>query len=109
MPGIDIGGLLQTMTSTGEGLGSDLWTKMQTFALPELKKIAIQIEAIVEHITDYTPAGAKALFDMQVRASVGVIVAMTELTLLAVQDAINSILAAIKSTVNGALNFPLIV
>jgi hypothetical protein len=43
-----------------------------------------------------TPDGAKALLDLQVRATVGVIVAMTALTLLAVQKAINEILEAIK-------------
>ena len=106
--GLDVGSLFQTMVSAGEGLGSDVWGKMRTYAIPELHKIAIQIVAIAENIEDYTPAGAKALFDMQVKASLGVLAGMTELTLLAVQNAINRILDAIRSAVNGALPFPLI-
>lgn len=106
--GLDVGSLFQTMVSAGEGLGSDVWGKLRTYAIPELHKIAIQIVAIAENIEDYTPAGAKALFDMQVKASLGVLAGMTELTLLAVQNAINQILAAIRSMVNGALPFPLL-
>jgi hypothetical protein len=45
---------------------------------------------------------------MQLRASVGVVVAMTTLTLLAVQKAVNEILAAIKGVVNQAVKFGLI-
>ena len=46
--------------------------------------------------------------DMQKQAALGVIVAMTTLTLLDVQNALNAILAAVKSLVNAALKFSLI-
>jgi hypothetical protein len=105
--GLEIGSLFQTMVSAGEGLGSDVWGRMRPFAIPELHKIAIQIVAIAENVEDYTPAGAKALFDMQIKASLGVLAGMTELTLLAVQNAINRILDAIRSMVSAALPFPL--
>jgi hypothetical protein len=108
MAAIDVGDLVSRMTAAGQALAGDVWSRMQTFALPELKKIAIQIEAIALHAAEFGPAGAKALLDMQVKASIGVIVAMTELTLLAVQTAINGILSAVKDAVNGALPFALI-
>jgi hypothetical protein len=108
MMAVDVGNLLQSMIGAGEGLGADVWNKMKTYAVPELHKIAVQIAAIAENITDYTPDGAKALFDMQVKASIGVIAGMTEMTLLAVQTAINAILNAIRGFVNGAIGFALV-
>ena len=104
---LEVQNLLQTMVGAGEGLGAELWGKMRTFAIPELHKIAVQIVAIAENIQDFTPGGAKALFDMQVKASLGVIAGMTELTLLAVQTAINRILEAIRGLVGQAIPFPL--
>jgi Na+/H+-translocating membrane pyrophosphatase len=105
---LDVKSLVDAMRGAGEGLGGNLWPQMSSFALPELEKIAIQIKAIGDNIADYTPEGAKALLDMQVHATVAVIVAMTTLALLDVQQAINQILSAVKGVVNGALGFTLI-
>jgi hypothetical protein len=105
---LDATALADAMVSAGENLGGDIWHSIETFAAPELQKIAIQIVAIERNRHAFTPEGAKALLDMQLRASVGVIVAMTTLTLLAVQKAINEILAAIKGVVNQAVKFGLI-
>jgi hypothetical protein len=105
---LEVGTLLQAMVGAGEGLGKDVWDKMKNFAVPELHKIAVQIAAIAEHFEDYTPEGAKALFDMQVKASIGVIAGMTEMTMLAVQTAINAILNAVRGLVNGAIGFALV-
>ena len=105
---LDTTALVNAMVSAGEHLGEDLWNSIETFAVPELQKIAVQIVAIETNRDAFTPEGAKALLDMQLRASVGVIVAMTTLTLLAVQKAVNEILAAIKGVVNQAVKFGLI-
>ena len=105
---LDTTALVDTMVSAGETLGEDLWDAIKTYAVPELQKIATQIVAIEENILSYTPEGAKALLDMQLRATIGVIVAMTTLTLMAVQKAINEILAAVKDVVNQAVKFALI-
>lgn len=105
---MDANDLTDQMLTAAKGLAGTIWSQMQSYALPELQKIAIQIAAIAEHHADYTVAGAKALLDMQVKASIGVIVAMTTLTLLAVQDAINAILDAVRGFVNGAIGFALL-
>jgi hypothetical protein len=105
---LDVASLLSALTQAGQGLGGSLWNQIQTFALPELHKIAIQIVAIERNLDQFTPEGAKALLDLQVTATVGVIVAMTTLTLLDVQRAINAILQAVKSIVNQAIGFALI-
>ena len=102
-----LNGLFGRMLDAGKALPGGIWAEMQAFAIPELKKIVVQIEAIAEN-ADFTPEGARALLDMQVKATIGVIVAMTSLTLLLVQDAINAILAAVRDFVNGAVKLPLL-
>jgi hypothetical protein len=101
-------GLVQAMITAGEGLGTALWGQIKSYAIPELQKIAIQIAAIEENLEEYTPDGARALLDMQKQAALGVIVAMTTLTLLAVQNALNAILTAVKGMINAGVGFALI-
>ena len=106
--GLDAENLVSAMSQAGRGLGGALWGQMNTYAVPEFRKIAVQIAAIAEHIGDYSPDGAKALMKMQIDATIGVIVAMTTLTLLDVQTAINQILAAISGEVNRVIGFALL-
>jgi hypothetical protein len=100
------------MTTAGKNLGGNVWSAMQTFAIPEFQKIAAQIvsieAAMLQNPPPFTQDGARVLLNMQVTASVGIIVGMTTLTMLAVQSAINQILSALKTTVNTAVKFPLI-
>jgi hypothetical protein len=109
---LDTTTLVTAMTTAGQTLGKSLWKDMQTYTIPELKKIAIQILAIEESMLKtpppYTKEAATLLLNMQITASVGVVVAMTTLTMLAVQTAINAILAAVKTMVNKAIGFALI-
>jgi hypothetical protein len=105
---VDAAGLVDAMVFAGQQLGSDILQDAQSFLVPELRKIAVQIAAIAEHAADYTPDGARALLDMQVRASAGIIVAMTAMTIAAVQDAINTIMEAVSGLVNEVVGFVLI-
>jgi len=105
---LEVESLAGQMIQAGRTMTGDIWEKMSTFAIPELRKIATQIVAIAENADAFTPAGAKALLDMQVKASLGIIAGMTELTLLAVQTAINAILDAVRGVVNGAIGFGLL-
>jgi len=109
---LDTDALVESMVSAGETLSGSIWHDMETFAVPELKKIAVQIVAIEEAMLKtpppFTQEGAQALLNMQVTATVGVIVAMTTLTMLSVQTAVNSMLAAVKNVVNKAVKFALI-
>lgn len=109
---MDTNTLAAQMVAAGQGLAGTVWQDIQTYVEPELEKIAAQIVAIeaamLQPDPPYTQDGAKALLDMQVRAVVGVVVAMTTLTLEAAQTAINAILAAVGGAVNAAIGFPLI-
>jgi hypothetical protein len=109
---LDTTALVTAMENAGKTLANNVWSKIQTFAIPELKKIAVQIAAIEEAMLKrpppYTQEGAQSLLDMQVTASVGVIVGMTTLTLIEAQNAINTMLSAVKDTVNEAIGFTLL-
>jgi hypothetical protein len=109
---LDSNAIVGSMKAAGQNLGDTLWKDMQTYAVPELQKIATQIIAIEEAMHQnpppYTQAAAQILLNMQITATVGVIVGMTTLTMVAVQSAINSMLAAVKGAVNTAAKFTLI-
>jgi hypothetical protein len=56
----------------------------------------------------YTKESADILFRMQVRATQSILTATTALTMIAVEKAINAILAAVKVAVNQAVKFALV-
>jgi hypothetical protein len=92
--GLDItSDLLNPMVAAGQGLGGTLWTDMQTFAVPEFNKIAIQIVGIQTDMLQVPPPYTQA---------------MTSLTMLAVQEAIQQVMDVIRDVVNTAVKFPLI-
>ncbi len=105
---VDVDGLVDRMTAAGRGLAGGIWAEMESYAVPELKKIAIQVEAIAENHAQYTLRHAEILFDVQFRAAVSVIVAMTSMTLVLVQNALNAIVDAVKDFINAATGFALI-
>jgi len=105
---VDVNGLVDQMVGAGKGLAGGGWAEMENYAIPELKKIAIQVEAIAENHAQYTLQGAEILFRMQVNAAISVIVAMTSMTLVMVQNAINTILDAVKSFINTAAGMALV-
>ncbi|GGX53472.1 hypothetical protein [Undibacterium squillarum] len=81
------------------------WQQVSDYLPTELKKMAVQLNSIADNVAafqldnsqGYSPATGKLMLQMQQHACVSVLVAMTQLTLLAVQDAVNSILAALRS------------
>jgi hypothetical protein len=100
--------LFGKMVDAGRGLAGNVWSAMETVAIPELKKIAFQIADLAKPDSPWSPEESKILLRMQVRSAVGIIVAMTALTMLAVQNAINAILDAVRQFVNSAIPFPLL-
>jgi hypothetical protein len=56
----------------------------------------------------YTKESADILFRMQLRATQSIRTATTALTMIAVEKAINAILAAVKVAVNQAVKFALV-
>jgi hypothetical protein len=82
----------------------------ESFAKAEFTKIAQTIVSIGEQVAagQINPQQAGLLLDMQKSASRTVLLTLKGLALLAVEEAINAALDAIKGAVNAALKFPII-
>ncbi len=104
---LDIDGLVGRMIGIGRDSFSDTWAQVEEFAVPELKKIAIEIAAIADR-HDLDLESARLLLKLQVQASAGVIVAMTELVMLSVEQLINGILDALRDFINGVVGVDLL-
>ena len=84
----------------------DGWDAIKTYAPGEFKKIATQLVEIAENVAKYqldnsqgfSPETGKLLLKMQLNATEGVLVALSTLTFIAVQQAINGILDVLKNT-----------
>ncbi len=89
----------------------DGWDAVKTYAPGEFKKMAIQLAEIVENVTlyemdktqGYSPETGRILFKMQKTACESVLVAVTHLTLNAVQKAINAIIETLKDVFGGTI------
>lgn len=87
------------------------WEALKTYAPAEFKKMSVQLAEIVENIvlyeTDntqgYSRQTGKILFKMQRTACESVLVAVTRLTLIAVQKAINAIIRVLKEAFGGVI------
>src|SRR2546425_10642810 len=103
---IDVESLVQAMTTAGATAFKNSWGQAQSYAVPEFRKIAIQIAAI--ETGSYAQDVAKKLIEMQKEAAVDVLIALLEMTVFEIEKAINAVLAAIKTQVNAALKFALL-
>ncbi len=65
-------GLAGEMIAAGRTAAADIWDQIRTFAIPELKKIAVQIEALADPDSPWSRAEKKLLFKMQRDAAVSV-------------------------------------
>lgn len=98
------------MTAAGQAFGNG-WDSIKGYAPAEFKKMAVQLVDIAENVakyqldpsTGYSAATGKLLFQMQRNATEGVLVAVSTLTLIMVQNAINAILAVLSQTFQAAL------
>lgn len=99
------------MMSAAEDSFKDGWSAVKTYAPAEFKKMSLQLAEIAHNIAlyeidntqGYSPETGKILFKMQRTACESVLVAVTHLTVIAVQNAINAILQALKETLGGVI------
>jgi hypothetical protein len=79
----------------------------------EFRKFAVQVVEVAENVAKfeidpaqgYPPAAGKVLLQMQRTAMEAVLTAMTAVTIIAVQNAINAILKAVGRAFAGILQF----
>ena len=103
--------LYARISDAAEGAFQDGWQAVKTYAPAEFRKMSIQLAEIaknvalykIDHNQGYSPETGKMLFQMQRIACESVLVAVTQLTLLAVQKAINAIMKVLKDTFSGII------
>jgi hypothetical protein len=100
------------MSQAAAGAFGQVWKDVKNYTIPELRKLAgtfVDIElGLRAKPPYYTKASADILFRMQVRATQSILTATTALTMIAVEKAINQILAAVRVMINQAVKFALV-
>lgn len=99
------------ISDVAEGAFKDGWAAVKAYAPAEFRKMAVQLESIAHNIEayaadpeqGYAPATGKVLFRMQRNACEAVLVAVTQLTMVSVQKALNAIVKAVKDAFGQAL------
>lgn len=103
--------IYRAMMDAGEDAFKDGWEAVKTYAPAEFKKMAVQLVSIAKNVAlheadesqGYSAKTGKILFKMQRTACESVLVAVTQLTLIAVQKAINAIMKVLKDTFSGII------
>lgn len=103
--------LYSKIINAAEGAFEDGWDAIKTYAPAEFKKMAVQLAEIaenvalyeVDHSQGYSPKTGKLLFKMQRTACESVLVAVSQLTLIAVQKALNAIMKVLRETIGGVI------
>ncbi len=104
--------LLSEMLRAGASAFGEGWTAVSTFARTEFKKIADTLIDIAGNVAafqsdptkGYSPEVGRTLLAMQKGSTEAVFVALTALTLITVQQAINAVLDVAKALFAGALD-----
>ena len=104
--------IFEKIMEAAEGAFKDGWESVRTYAPAEFRKMAIQLAEIAQNVAlykidssrGYSEETGKILFQMQRTACESVFVGVTLLTLIAVQDAINTIIKVLKDTFGGAVS-----
>jgi hypothetical protein len=107
---LDVAELTATMLQAFKDELSDKWPAIKGYAETEAQKLAENF-AMIERLRlagDITPEQARLHHEIQRNASRTVLLAVKGLSLVAVEQAINAAMNALKDSVNGALNFTLL-
>ena len=110
MAALDFESLVKQMTGAAGDVLKEKWPDARAFAKIEFQKIAHTIVGIGEMLAakQINTDQAELLLDMQKNASRSVMLAIEGLGILAVEEAINAALDAVKTVVNKAIGFALI-
>lgn len=110
MPEIDFDDVLKNMIGAASASLGNAWEDAKAYAEAEFTKMRdtlafIQTEVVAGRMT---PERAGLHLRMQKNAATAVLLTLEGLGILAVENAINAALDAVKAAVNTALGFPLI-
>lgn len=110
---IDADEITHTLLDAAKAAFGKQWGVVQVYAPAEFRKMAVQLADIAENVALYKIDPAKGyseetgrlLFKMQRNAAEGVFVALTKLTLVAVQEVLDAIVKVLKDIFKGVFNF----
>lgn len=110
MPEIDVGKLVRDMASAALGVLKKEYPAIQKYALTEFKKLGETIVNIeqLSLVGGIEKEEARVLIEIQKNAMRSVMLTVEGLGIIAVEQAINAALKAIRETVNKALGWKLI-
>jgi hypothetical protein len=108
----NIDDLFKKMLQGAETAFGAEWKHVKAFVPAEFQKMAVQIADIAENVAKfevnpaegYPPATGKILLQMQRRGLEATLTAVTALTLISIQNAVDAILKILKDTFGGVLN-----
>ena len=108
---INVDAVYSAIMKAGQSAFADNWDEVGSYGETEFKKMAQQIVDIADNVAkyqhdedqDYSANAGKILMNMQRLAMANVIIALTAMTLVTAQQAINDMLDVVKSTFGGVL------
>ena len=104
--------VLKDMVSAGSDSFGESWPDIKNLAEVEFKTILLRIKEIGKGVLDpnntITAAKAKFLIKMQIDLAAQTIVALTAMTIVAVQKAIRAALNVVKGVINAGLGVVLL-
>jgi hypothetical protein len=103
--------IFDEMMKAGEKAFGEGWSAVATYAPAEFRKMAIQIKEIAENVAKYkldrnegySEDTGKLLLKMQRTACESVLVATTQLTMIAVQKAMDAMFEVLRKAFKGIL------
>lgn len=109
---LQIEDVFKEMMSAGADVFADNWGDVSTYAESEFRKMAQQIVDIADNVAlnkkdsnkGYNEEAAKILMNMQRLATANVLVAMSTMTLVTAEQAINAMLATVNKALGGAIS-----
>ncbi len=103
--------IFEKIMGAAEASFKDGWGAVRQYAPAEFRKMAVQIEEIAVNVAKYkldpnegySPQTGKLLFKMQRQACESVLVAVTQLTMISVQKALDAIVGVLKKSFKGTI------
>lgn len=108
---VNVDEVLSAMTAAGKQVFADNWGTISTYAETEFKKMSQQMVDIAANVAKheldpsqgYSADVGKMLMDMQRLSTVSVLIAMSTMTMVAAQQALNAMLEIVKNTLGGVI------
>ncbi|WLQ16179.1 hypothetical protein O5O45_09655 [Hahella aquimaris] len=108
---INANDIYEKIIQAAEASFKEGWLAVKSYAPAEFKKMSVQLADVAQNVAlyqidknqGYSPKTGKILVKMQRTSCESVLVAITQLTLITVQKALNAIMKVLKDAFGGVL------